>query len=224
MDYLYWVSCIVGIGCILYTGHSGRIGKMIRQVLNDKKPYAHISTPADLWRESKAYKTYTINFPDGIVTTYKEFANIPDYTTWTEPMMELFLLMVKDWRNWSYTCNCDIWDNLKEVFSHENTGVAIKKLSWVVNMENINGGCYRKYCHRYDHDLLNTYEIKAVVALAEVWRQVHYGDKLARIERINTLRSARIRQEEETKREELAKLARAAEAQKIRDYLDGIYK
>lgn len=178
-------------------------------------PYKSPDVPTPL-----AYKTYVINFPDGVATTDKYFANIPDYTTWTEPMVELFLLIVKDWRNWETTYHNVVKPRCEEtqIYTHKPTGIWIKKFSWHLNMRT------DEECLRYDNNLLNFFEIKSVVLLAKIWKDVHYGNKLARIERIKTLRSARIKQEEEAKRAELNKQARSAEAKKIREYLEGVGK
>lgn len=225
MEYLYWGSLVAGIGYILYAGYSGRIGKMIRQITKPE-PYSHISTPDQLWKLTTptAYKTYVINFPDGVVTTDKEFTNIPDYTTWSEPMVELFLLIVKDWRNWSYEVKQTVLKDIKVTFLHKNTGVVINKVSWGITELYINGCWNRAACHRYNHNALDTYEIERVVKLAKIWKQVYYGDKLSRIARIKELRSERTRKENEAKQAELNKQARSEEAKKIREYLEGVGK
>lgn len=225
MEYLYWVSCIVGFFYV-WDRLWWRYQRNLKQKLSENKQLS----AQQVWDYTVGETKYSqlVRFPDGgveITNPAKAIkADIPDYTTWSEPMVELFLLIVKDWRNWTSTGNHDVCGNYKEVFSHENTGVSIKKLLWVVNMENIDNSYYRENCHIYTNDLLNDCEISSVIRLAKIWKAIHYGDKLARIKHIKTLRSNRIRQEEEIKQEELAKIARSEEAQKIRDYLEGIDK
>lgn len=170
-----------------------------------------------------SYKTYVINFPDGVVTTDKYFADIPDYTTWTEPMIELFLLIVKDWRNWERVeserlCGVDI------TVTHKPTGISFSGRRRVEEFYGGRGLFCRTAIEYLENAVLGSSDSSEVIDLAKIWKQVHYGDKLARIERIKTLRSARIKQEEDVKRAELNKQARLAEAQRIREYLEGVGK
>lgn len=215
MEYLYWVPCIIGVGYFLRS----------LWILGGGGTTPYVSPPAPpcpvKGSTPLAYKTDIINFPDGVVTTDKEFTNIPDYTTWSEPMVELFLLIVKDWRNWSYEVKQTVLKDTKVTFLHKNTGVVINKVSWGTTELDRDGVWVQKADHRYSHNALDTYEIERVVKLAKIWKQVYYGDKLSRIARIKELRSEHTRKGNEARQAELNKQMRSEEAKKIREYLEG---
>lgn len=141
----------------------------------------------------KVYTTQVINFPDGVVTlTDKRITSpIPDISTWTEPMQELFLLIVKDWRNWEKL-------EINE-FRHKPTGIRLEDMGYYSSLP------YPVY---YTSLGLEYEETSEIVYLAKVWKEVHYDDKLRRISRIKALRNER-----------LAKELRQKEAQQIRNYL-----
>lgn len=165
-------------------------------------PYTNKELPTPM-----AYKKYVINFPDGVVTTDKEFTNIPDYTTWTEPMVELFLLIVKDWRNWEETIKQDSysWRLNRAVRTHSITGTTISYP--IVNRHN------KETQYECSIPFITYREISEVVALSMLWKEVHYGDKLERIARIKQCKGERIKNK-----------ARSEEAKKIREYLEGVVK
>ena len=139
-------------------------------------------------------------------------------------MVELFLLIVKDWRNWERVEIENRLHDLNLKYTHKLTGVLFSGVRWVDELVGADGYIYKTPREYLKNDLLGDKDSSDVINLAKIWKQVHYGDKLARIEHIKELRSDRIRKEEEIKRAELDKIARAAEAQKIRDYLEGVSK
>lgn len=148
----------------------------------------------------KVYITQVINFPDGVVTlTDKRITSpIPDISTWTEPMQELFLLIVKDWRNWKL-------DSKEHKYTHTYTGIIIE----CMGMETYSAGSLmlRRRIYRTSLDLSDQ-ETTDIMSLAVAWKEIHYGDKLRRIQKIKQAHNER-----------LSKEIRQKEAQQIRNYL-----
>lgn len=195
MNQVYWISVIMVllfIGVRLWDKY--RCGQS-----------AYVSPPAPPC-PATAYKTYLINLPDGVVTTTNYYAYIPDYTTWSEPMTELFLLIVKDWRSWEETLEKSSvsWRLNKKVFTHKTTGIYIS-----ISRNNY----YSEYTFYQSSLSLTHQEDIKVIELAKIWKDIHYKLKLERINRIKVC-----------KRDRLIKQARSKEAQKIREYLKGVSK
>lgn len=169
--------------------------KQLLKMFFTGKPNPYTSKEVSM--PAKAYKTYVINFPDGVATTTNYYASVPDYTTWTEPMEELFLLIVKDWRNWYQSSDHNNF--------HQKTGITFNKTSrtWVTEgvPEYVTNLSISPAC------------VRDIYILLTIWKEVHYGKKLARIANIK-----RYRADNKTKQ------VLAAEAQKIRDYLEGVGK
>lgn len=226
MEYLYWVSCIVGFFYV-WDRLWWRYQRNLKQKLSENKQLS----AQQVWDYTVGETKYSqlVRFPDGdveITNPAKAIkVNIPDYAAWSEPMVELFLLIVKDWKNWEKVSTKKVSGaGLDIIITHKPTGVVFSGVSWIDELVDEMGNVHNQLGEYYRNTILGDKDSSKVITLAKIWKQVHYGDKLARIERINTLRSARIRQEQATKREELAKIARSAEAQKIRDYLEGVGK
>lgn len=126
---------------------------------------------------------------------------LPNFSAWQPPMVELFLLMLKDRKNWVHS-KIEETVGLDQVIyylhNHTTLGIVVK-IKWVVN--------------RGSHD----YQVEGIcISNGEVGKVIdalnlyQYTDKMLRLERIKKIRKERIENEK-----------RNADAKRIREYLEG---
>lgn len=140
-----------------------------------------------------------VRFPDGkLYTLDSDYTTLPNgkfrkanlftknyipVENWTPPMAELFLLLTKDWRNWT------------EVYSkYYGSCHRHNSLSVSIHMENSHGDKMWYSSLSIPTDMLQT-----VIDHALIWKDITYGAKLRRIGNIGECKRRRILLEKQKK-------------------------
>ena len=126
--------------------------------------------------------------------------DIPNFSTWQPPMVELFLLMLKDRKNWVHSkTEEEVGNNVFIIhsYTHNNLGMIVKVREW-------------RYSSGRDYSAegicISNGEVGKVIDALNLYQ---YTDKMLRLKRIKDIRKERIENEK-----------RNADAKRIREYLE----
>lgn len=156
---------------------------------------------------TRQYNGVVVEFPDGSKAVVDKsllhgYINYVTPVDWTPPMTELFLLLVKDWKNWEQCMDFQrralTVDVFAVVYKHVPLGITLTIPSEQTHL-NLFGTSLS----------LDSTQTRCVVELAQVWKYVNYEHKLRRISSIKQYEIKRIR---------LGKAKK--EATMINEYLD----